>query len=155
MTRKEQRRIVCGNNFRTHGATDTREWKAWKRMKDRCYQPTNIMYHRYGARGIKVCAAWKNDFSAFLADMGKCPEGQSLDRINNDKGYSRSNCRWATKIIQANNTSANRFIKHAGRRMTLANWARAAGMKVTTLWDRLAAGWKIERALTQPTRTFT
>jgi len=89
---------------RTHGMTDTVEFKTWQRIKDRCYNKNNQKYHRYGGRGIEVCDKWLNSFEAFYTDMGKRPKDKSsIDRIDNSKGYSPSNCRWSTPLEQARN----------------------------------------------------
>ncbi len=85
---------------RTHGHTAggeiSPEYQSWKAMKERCYNPNHVRYADYGGRGILVCARWKNSFENFFEDMGERPEGESLDRINPNAGYSPSNCRWAT-----------------------------------------------------------
>jgi hypothetical protein len=97
--------------FTKHGAArvdlKTVEYQTWKRMKQRCLNPNNPKYHRYGGRGIQVCQEWVNDFPRFLADMGQRPKGCSIDRINNDGNYEPSNCRWATIDQQAANKSRN------------------------------------------------
>lgn len=90
----------CGNS--THKMVGSPEYISWAGMKQRCLDPKNVSYKNYGGRGITICKRWSK-FENFLADMGKRPKNKSLDRINNNKGYSKSNCRWATPKEQANN----------------------------------------------------
>ena len=88
----------------THGQTDTPEYQAWTDAKARCYNPANKRFYAYGARGIRMCRAWRNDFEAFFAHIGPRPKGRySLDRIDNSKGYRPGNVRWATILEQARN----------------------------------------------------
>ena len=86
-------------------------YNSWAHMISRCYNKNNKVYRWYGARGITVCDKWKNSFEEFFKDMGVKPakgHAMSIDRIDNDKGYFPENCRWATPIQQANNTSRSR-----------------------------------------------
>ena len=87
--------------------------RIWNGMKLRCHSPTAYAYQDYGGRGITVCERWRNDFEAFLSDMGKRPEGLTLDRINNDGDYTPDNCRWATWKQQHWNKRGYKRSKHA------------------------------------------
>lgn len=113
----------------THGDTVnrtlTKEFIAWCQMRSRCTQVDHISYKRYGARGIKVCDRWMNSFENFLSDVGRAPsEKHSLDRIDNDKNYEPSNCKWSTKQEQCNNRRSSKYLTIKGERKTIANWAR-------------------------------
>ena len=87
-----------------HNKSNTREYNSWSAMKQRCYNPKTDYYHCYGGRGITVCDEWLSSFSRFLEDMGECPEGMSIERIDNEKGYSKGNCKWETASRQGFNT---------------------------------------------------
>jgi len=109
-------------------------------MHYRCENPKKWQYKYYGALGIKVCDRWQF-FANFVADMGERPEGMTLDRINNDGNYEPSNCQWATKLQQANNTRFNRILLVDGKRMTLSEAGRIWKVPFKTIWRRLELGW--------------
>jgi hypothetical protein len=100
-----------------------------------------------------VCEQWEASFENFLADMGERPDGCTLDRINADGDYEPSNCRWASQREQQNNRSNNRVIELGDKRLTLAQWGRDTGLGPGCIERRLAMGWDVARALTQPKRT--
>lgn len=92
-----------------HGLTGSSEYNTWRGMKDRCYNPSCTNYKYYGGRGIKICDRWKDNFVAFLRDMGHKPSPRSeLDRINNKGDYTPSNCRWSSHRKNMNNTRNNK-----------------------------------------------
>lgn len=129
----------------------TPEHAAWRHMKDRCYNPKSQRYDRYGARGIQVCERWLNSFENFFADLGLRPSAEhSLERIDNDKDYEPSNCKWGTKDEQNSNKSNSRFLVYLGIKKTVAQWAKEVGIGPKTLELRLKAGWTVEESLTRP-----
>lgn len=87
----------------THGMTESKEYMAWTNMKSRCSNPKATQYKDYGGRGITVCVEWQQSFEAFLKDMGICPGELTLERIDNNKGYEKTNCCWASRKQQATN----------------------------------------------------
>jgi hypothetical protein len=106
------RKKSCGCLFRdvvhkscvTHGMKKTAEYNTWRAMRSRCNNPNRPEYKNYGGRGISVCSEWNESFERFFSDMGKKPSANhSLERINNDLGYFKENCKWATAKEQANN----------------------------------------------------
>lgn len=129
-----------------HGMSRTRTYRIWHSMRQRCGNPNYTGYSFYGARGIKVCDAW-SDFEVFFSDMGEAPEGLSIDRIDNSKGYEPGNCRWATSREQQNNMRSNVRVSHGGRTMTIAEWGRETGLGKQIIRNRLAAGWSVADAL--------
>ncbi len=135
-----------------HGATQhgqTREYKAWHHMKQRCLNPKTKRFSRYGGRGIAICDRWLNSFENFLSDMGKCPSGMSIERENNDGNYEPGNCRWATTSEQNRNTSRKRLVTFNGLTLNLADWQKRTGIPHATLHYRLK-NWSVERAFTEP-----
>lgn len=133
-----------------HGLSHTPECRAWHHMHDRCGDPDHPSYHRYGGRGITVCAEWL-DFETFYRDMGPRPSPKhTLERIKNDLGYCKDNCKWATRAEQAHNNRRTRLITFNGETLCLREWARRIGVHHSTIANRIQAGWSMERVLTRP-----
>lgn len=124
-----------------HGRTNTREYRAWTDMKTRCNNPRATRYADYGGRGIKVCDRWSASFTAFLEDMGPCPEGLTLDRWPDTNGhYEPGNCRWATRQQQANNKRSNVLVDVGGVTKTLCEWCRERGANYAVVFSRHQQG---------------
>jgi hypothetical protein len=136
-----------------HGMARTQAYRAWLQMIQRCENPNTRNYNNYGGRGIAVCDEW-HDYSNFLRDMGAKPAGYTLDRRDNDKGYNKENCRWATTSQQNNNKRQQRRLTLNGRTQTVAEWvlelAPQTGLTWRTIASRLVYGWTVEQALTTP-----
>lgn len=136
---------------RKHGYYSHPLYNLWRKMIERCYKHTNIGYRNYGARGIKVCEAWKTSFESFVADMGSRPSlDHSVDRIDNDGDYEPGNCRWATPKEQRRNARDNRVLEFRGIRKCVSEWADELGMTDDVILKRLKYGWSVEEALTTP-----
>ncbi len=122
----------------THGMVNTPEYNSWTGIKARCYNPNHHKYKNYGARGITVCDEWKNDFMAFYNDMGPRPSSKhTIDREDNNKGYYKENCRWATDEEQNNNRRNNLLHEFDGQWKTLAEWCRVLEMNYHTVYQRV------------------
>jgi hypothetical protein len=121
----------------THGnaprGAQSPEYRVWCSMVARCTLPTEKSWANYGGRGITVCKRWQK-FENFLADMGPRPAGTTIERVNNDKGYSPSNCRWATKAEQARNTRRTRFITYRKVTKCVSDWAEHFGLTQSTMY---------------------
>lgn len=132
-----------------YGKTGSKTYTAWSQMKQRCDNPKNRFYPDYGGRGINYCNEWK-DFEAFFADMGEAAPGLSLERIDNSKGYSKGNCKWASRKEQQNNRRNTRMIEYEGTMWAKQVLAERFGIDHSTLMNRIKRGWPIEKALTHP-----
>lgn len=133
----------------THQMSKTKEHATWSKIKIRCMNKNNPSYPRYGGRGITVCDRWLESFENFYEDMGDAPTpDHTIDRIDNNKGYSPDNCRWATRQEQNMNYSRNIPITINGRTMPLAAWVKETDLKYATVYRRLKyAGNTPEEAL--------
>lgn len=145
-------RDTVGAARRAHGKSGTPEFATWARMIARC-RPGGRDAHLYYDKGIRVCERWRDDFAAFLADMGPRPSPRhSIDRIDGSKGYEPSNCRWALPVVQANNTSRNVRITIGGVTLTIAQWMARYGIRKSTVYQRVRRGMSLTEALTKETK---
>ncbi len=130
----------------------TKEWYVWSGMVNRCHNPASgKVYKKYGEKGIKVCDKWRKSYKFFLEDMGRIPTlKHTIERIDNNKGYSPENCKWATRREQANNRSNNHIITFKGKAFSAMEWSRLIGINSLTLIARINRGWTPEKTLTQP-----
>jgi|HubBroStandDraft_2_1064218.scaffolds.fasta_scaffold14078_1 hypothetical protein len=139
-------RVTHGQAYR---GKRTSAYRAWDGMRDRCMNPNHPYFHRYGGRGIDICPRW-HWFENFLKDMGEPAPGRSLERRNNDKGYSKNNCYWATRTEQTRNRSNTIRIK--GK--TIGEWSEVTGLPYRVIWQRHKDGWTIDDILTKPVRPY-
>lgn len=125
-------------------------YESWHAMLQRCINPKNHSYHDYGGSGIKVCDRWLV-FQSFLEDMGDRPSTlHTIDRIKNNYGYKKENCRWATYRQQQRNKKNNRKETYKGITRLVIEWAEKYKIPYGRLWKRLyVSGWSIERSLTE------
>ena len=130
-------------------AEDHPDFRVFCGMLSRCHNPKCRQYPRYGGRGFTVCDRWREGgFWVFIEDMGPRPTAlHSIDRIDNNKGYSPENCRWATPKEQGNNRRTNKRLAFDNRIMTMTEWATHLGINYRTLKGRIRKGWPLDRAL--------
>lgn len=140
---------IISAQFATHRKTKTPEYQVWKGMHQRCNNPKNKSFVRYGGRGIKICDAWLHSFDTFIGDMGPRPSDQhSIDRIDNNGDYAPDNCRWVLEDVQQLNKRSNHFIEFKGERLSLSQWAEKLNLSPSLLHARLnKLHWPLERAL--------
>lgn len=145
-------RSLHGSKNKKHGHSSrlkerSRAYKTWASMLRRCYTPSASGFKKYGAKGVTVCDEWRNSFEKFLQDMGEPPESLSIDRIDNLKGYSKENCRWANSTTQARNRSNNILIEKDGKNITLAEFIEGSDLNYQTVLARYYRGWKVKDLL--------
>ena len=124
-------------------------YRRYYSMHSRCYDSSNIKYHRYGGRGISVCDRW-HDFENYYADIGDVEKGMTIDRIDNDGPYSPENCRIVGYSQQARNRSDTHFLTFNGETKSITEWSEVIGMKREALRNRILRGWPVEDALNTP-----
>lgn len=114
------------------------EYTAWRDARRRCVSPAIPAYVRYGARGIRMCERWLNDFDAFMTDIGPKPGPEySIERLDNNQGYDPFNCIWATVRVQARNKRSTIMLTFRGETKTAADWADELGIERTTVYGRI------------------
>lgn len=132
---KQREYAASGTANLRHGMAGSPTHKSWQKMRARCENPNDVGWRLYGARGIRVCDRWQS-FENFLADMGRRPEGTSLERIDGTRDYEPSNCRWATPAEQTRNTTRNRFVTVRGVRLCLMDATIALGLHRGSITQR-------------------
>ena len=138
----------CGNPVRiTHGMTKTRTYRIWSAMLTRIRNPSPKDKKNYSDRGITVSERWLS-FEGFLADMGVAPDGMSIDRIENGKGYEAGNCKWSTVTEQNNNRRNTLFLSMDGITKPSGDWSRETGIPISVIHGRKRSGWSDEKSLT-------
>lgn len=142
---------IANRNYK-HGHTirnneKERLYNIWSKMKMRCNNTNDPEYANYGGRGISVCSEWLNDYESFRewSYSNGYDDTLSIDRIDNDKGYSPDNCRWTTMLVQSNNTRVNHLLTYKGETHTLADWGRITGINDNLIGQRLRKGFPLEK----------
>jgi hypothetical protein len=134
----------CSNRIPTtleHGhaprSGESNTYSSWLSMRRRCNSPDNNRYQHYGGKGVTVCDRWDKSFPDFLKDMGECPEGYSIDRIDITKGYCKDNCQWSNDVVQANNKSNVKLISNGLESWSLRRWCIKLGLDYKNAWYKL------------------
>ena len=143
---RERASEALSRRMTKHGMYGTPEYRTWNSMLTRCYSEKCHAYPSYGGRGILVAPKWHR-FPGFFADMGLRPPGFTLERKNNELGYSKNNCVWATRTEQANNTRSCKQLSFRGEVMNVTQWAEKLGIPRQRIYSRLRLGWSAEHAL--------
>lgn len=141
---------IYKHGYAVNGKVD-RLYSIWRHMIERCYNEKSKSYEDYGGRGITVCDEWKNDIESFRkwALKNGYADNLTIDRKDNDKGYSPGNCRWADVSMQANNRRSNVLIEYKGETKTLMQWCREIGISFSIVQKRLNYGWSVDRAFSE------
>lgn len=142
--------MVHKTHLEKHGAYRTPTYKTWQCMRYRCLN-VSPETARYNGRGITICPEWQESFLAFLRDMGPRPPGMTIERKDNNKGYFKDNCRWATRWAQSLNRGTTVTLTVDGRTQSIGAWAKETGLPYSMVYCRKKAGWSDAMCLT-PTR---
>lgn len=135
----------------THGKSNSRAYGIWCGIKARCFNKNERAYKHYGARGITMCQRWKDNFTAFLADMGEPPTDYQIDRIDNDGNYELGNCRWVSCGVNMRNQRRTLRATINGETRPVIDWCESLGVVAyKTARDRVHQGWAPDVAVTTP-----
>lgn len=137
-----------------HSMYGTRIYHIWADMIQRCSNKKNPKYKNYGAKGISVCDAWRNDFKKFYEwsiNHGYSDE-LTIDRIDVNGNYESGNCRWANYITQENNKTTNHFIEINGENKTISEWSKIYNINPSLISNRIFRGWSEKNAVTIPAK---
>lgn len=135
-----------------HGERHTLLYKLWSSVRNRCNNPNNRKYARYGGRGIKVCEEWDSSYTVFrdwCLENGY-EKGLTIERIDVNGDYSPTNCIFASQKVQQNNRTNNHLLTYQGITHTMAEWADILGFSYKVLEHRINRGWTVEDAFTIP-----
>lgn len=149
---------IRASQNKTHGLSGTPEYISYVSMLRRCTDAKSRMFPRYGGRGITVCDAWlgENGLRAFISDMGNKPtKKHTLERVDNESGYSPGNCVWATKLEQAQNRCTTRLITIDGVTKSQSGWDQSKGSSLNIVGDRIRRGWSADDAVKTPVAKYT
>lgn len=129
MTQKHQK-----HGYSTGGISKI--YRRWYQMNERCRNPKHPDYKYYGGRGIRVCKRWQSSIKNFISDMGMPKEGMTLERINNNRGYSKANCKWASRWVQSRNKRNSALILFDAQLKIAKDISKITGEKPHTIWQR-------------------
>lgn len=136
-----------------HGKHSYPEYSIWIAMKKRCSNEKVHNFKNYGGKGIKVCDRWIDSFDNFYEDMGPRPsKDHTIERIENDKDYGPSNCKWLHKLLQSENQTSNILLTFNNKTQNLRKWSKEMGISEWALRKRIKQNWDINKALTQPVK---
>lgn len=145
---REKARVV-GKDKCTHGQSKTRLYNIYHHMINRCYNKNLLNFRNWGGRGITVCNEWKDNFMTFYewAINNGYKDTLTIDRIDNNKGYDPTNCRWVTNKTQSNNRRTNILLTYAGKTQNIKQWSAELNTKYVTMCYRYHAGWSTKHIL--------
>lgn len=133
------------------GGVDKATYRSWQMMKNRCLNPKAEDYAYYGGKGVSVDPAW-HSYDCFLRDMGQRPPGTTIDRIDSQGDYTKSNCRWATRLTQARNRAYTLDVTHGGRTQKVWEWAAELRLSQASFHHRL---WRSKTGQISEAKVFT